>query len=526
MIKNQKGVMVQIHGNQGIQKLLFLILILFTFVYAAEVENFAYVREAKALVSDTEIVAGNMIRLKIRANGDKVVFPNIEEIDGVKVLEQDEIIVNRPHYINGVLKKERTILILTFAPHHDVTIPSYDVKIDGRMYKTEPVKIKVMPATAQNIEDNNKFFLHLEVDKKSVMVGEAIVATVYLSLKLGLQLSENPQYTKPAFKGFFSKELGDEKVYQEGNRQITELKYLLTPQSEGDFTVGPARAKLGEVDKKRRDMFGRSIRTRWVPIASDRVKIKVTKKPQESDLVGSFTIENSLDTKNVKANKPANLTVKIVGEGTFEDFEFPDFEIDGVTVYSDDAEITTDLNNNTVHSIYSKTFAFVSDRDFTIPARRISVYDTKSKTVKYLEVPSYDIHVEGSQALAMQKPQVKIPDTARAHSNLKTPQKSMLDMEEDNYLSEVQSPPWWMIVSAFVSGLLVVYLFKYFPSMKQKRKGSTINEDEALKILYAYINESKEVEDMVRKLYAKKNGDKSIIIDETILKRLVEKYET
>jgi len=102
----------------------------------------------------------------------------------------------------------------------------------------------------------------------------------------------------------------------------------------------------------------------------------------------------------------------------------------------------------------------------------------------------------------------------------------MLDMEEGNDLLEVQSPPWWMIVSAFVSGFLVMYLFKYFPSMKRKKKGSTIKEAEALKILYAHINESKEVEDMVRKLYAKKNGDKSIIIDETILKRLVEKYGT
>ena len=516
---------MQIHGNQGIQKLLFLILILFTFVYAAEVEVFSYVPEAKALVSDTEIVAGNMIRLKIRANGDKVVFPNIEEIDSVKVLEQHEIIVNRPHYINGVLKKERTILILTFAPHHDVTIPSYDVEIDGRMYKTKPIKIKVVPVNAQNTEDNNKFFLHLETDKKSVIVGEPVLVTVRLSLKLGLRLSDNPQYTQPAFKGFFSKQVGDEKVYQEGNRQITELKYLLTPQSNGTFNVGPARVKIGVADRNRQDMFGRSIHTIWAPIASNRVKIKVIKKPQESDIVGRFTIENSLDTKNVKVNKPVTLTVKIEGDGTLEDFEFPDFEIDGVTVYSNDAEIATDLNNNTVHSTYSKNFTFVSNRDFTIPSRRISVYDTKSKTVKYLKVPSYDVHVEGSQVLATQNHQVKIPDASKVHSNLKIPQKSMLDTEEDNDLSEVQSAPWWMIMLAFVSGFLVMYLFKYFPSIKWKRKERAIKEAEALKILYAHINKSKEIEDMVRKLYAKKNGDKSIIIDKTLLKMLVENKE-
>jgi len=527
MIKNQKGVMVQIHGNQGILRLLFLILILFTFAHAteSEVETFSYVREVKVLVSDTEIVSGNVIRLKIRATGDKVVFPNIDEIDGVQVLEQHERITNKFHYMNGVLNKEHTTLILTFAPHHNMTIPSYDVEIDGKTYKTKPVKIKVMAVNAQNTEDNNKFFLHLKTDKKSVMVGEPILATVYFSLKFGLKLSENPHYTKPVFKGFFSKEIGDEKVYNEGNRQVTELKYLLTPQYEGDFNVGPARAKIGVPEGNKRDMFGRILGTAWVPIASNRVKIKVTNKPQESDLVGHFSIENTLDMKNVKANKPVNLTIKIAGEGALEDFELPDFEIDGVTVYSNDAEITTDLNNNTVHSTYSKTFAFVSDRDFTIPARHISIYDTKSETLKYLEVPSYDIQVEGSPAQTQKKPQAKISHEEKGYNNLKIPQESMLDIEEDNYLSEVQSPPWWMIVSAFVSGSLLVYLFKYFPSMKRKRKGSMINEDEALKILYAYINVSKEVEDMVRKLYANKNCDKSIMIDKIILESLVKKYD-
>ncbi len=525
MIKNQKGVVVQIHGSQGMQKILFLILMLCSFVYATEVEVFSYVPEAKALVSDTEIVAGHMIRLKIRANGDKVVFPNIEEIDGAKVLEQHEIIVNRPHYINGVLKKERTILFLTFAPHHDVTIPSYDVKIDGKMYKTKPIKIKVVPVNAQNIEDNNKFFLHLEADKKSVIVDEPILVTVYFSLKLGLRLSANPQYTQPVFKGFFAKQLGDEKTYNEGNRQVTELKYLLTPQSEGNFTIGPARVKIGVSNQYKRDMFGRVVGTTWVPIASDRVKIEVIKKPQESDLVGSFSIESSLDTKKVEANKPVNLILQIAGEGTLEDFEFPDFEIDGVTVYSDDAEIVTDVNHNTIHSTYSKSFVFISDRDFTIPAQRISVYNIKSKTVNYLEVPSYDVHVEGSQIQTQQKPQFKISDGGKEYNNLNIPQKSMLDSEEEYALTKVQSTPWWMMVSAFVSGLLVMYLFQYFLSAKWKRKGSKINEAEALKILYAYINESQEMEDMVRKLYAKKNGDKSIIIDEIILQTLVEKLK-
>jgi len=522
MTINQKGVVVLTHGNQDIQKYLFLILILCSSVYAAEVEEFSYIPEAKVLVSDTEIVAGNTIRLKIRANGDKVVFPNIEEIDGVPVLEQHEIVVNRPHYINGVLKKERTLLILTFAPHQDVTIPSYEVGIDGKMYKTKAIKIKVIPMNAQNREDSNKFFLHLQTDKKTAIVGEAILVTVHFSIKNGVRLSTTPQYTQPIFKGFFSKIVADEKVFAEGNRQITELKYLLTPQLEGQFNVGPAKIKIGVPNKSKLDMFGRVVGTIWIPLVSNTVKIKVTKKPKESDIMGHFSIENSLDSKNVKVNKPVNLTINISGEGTLEDFEFPDFDIDGVTVYSDDAQINTELNNNIIHSTYNKSFVFISDRNFTIPSRRISVYDSESNSVKYLETSSYNIHVEGSKIQAMQKPQAQISHAGKVYNNLNSPRKSMLDTHEEYALAKVQSAPWWMVILAFVLGLLLMYIWMY---VKWKKKTHTVTELEALKILYAFTNESQEIENMVRQLYAKQNGDESIIIDETTLKMLVEKYK-
>jgi len=39
------------------------------------------------------------------------------------------------------------------------------------------------------------------------------------------------------------------------------------------------------------------------------------------------------------------------------------------------------------------------------------------------------------------------------------------------------------------------------------------------------MSEDVEAEAMVRKLYAKKNGDKSVIIDKKVLKALVEKYK-
>jgi len=504
------------------KKLLFT---LFTIYYALfTLSNAAAV---EATVSNTEVVQGNMVQLKITANGNRTTFPNIKEIEGVPVLGRHQGQNNSYTYINGEMKNTRTTtLVLTFAPQKNMTIPSYSVNIDGTVYKTKPIDIKIVKSTLPKAGSNEKFSLQIRSDKQSVIIGEPLLATVYFSLQNGVRLSENPQYNKPEFKGFFVKELGDEKSYNVGKRQVTELRYMLIPKSEGNFTVGPATAKIGVADRNRRDMFGRFFGTTWVPIASNMVDIEVKAKPQESDLVGSFTMEQHIDSQSVKANKPVNLTVKITGEGSLEDFEFPNYEIDGVTVYSDDAQITTDLSNHTITSSYVKRFAFISDHDFVIPAKNISVYDTKSQTLKELKIPLYEISIEGIKQIKPAAISTSEANRGVVQTNLKVPQKSMLDNGEPEVSIEENATEWWMVILAFVSGMIVMLLVRYLPDFKMKRHVGNYSEEEALKILYPHMSESAETEEMVRKLYAKKNGDKSVMIDKKILKEILDKIQT
>ena len=506
------------------KKLLYILLTmyfsLFTLLNAAGVE---------ATVSNTEIVAGNMVQLKIKATGGRAAFPNIREIGGSKVLGRHESQKNSFTYINGEMKNERsTILVLTFTVQKDTTIPSYAVNIDGTVYKTKPIDLKVVKASASPM-GNNKFSLQLRSNKKSVMVGEPFLATVYFSLQHGVRLSENPQYNKPEFKGFFAKEVGEEKTYSQGNRQVTELRYILTPQSEGNFTVGPATAKIGMADRSRRDMFGRFFGTNWVSIASNTLNIVVKEKPQDTDLVGNYTIENHMDATEVKANKPVNLSVKISGEGSLEDFVFPDYEIDGVTVYSDDAKIETEVKEGHIKSTYMKSFAFISDHDFTVPSRNISVYNLQNKKVESLDIPSYAVKVEsGQKTVASTTVNTPPAEAGTVQTNLKIPEKSMLDSGEEQTETAKEKNEWWITILAFISGATGMYLFRFIPSvplLKRRRKGSTANEAEALKILYAHINESSQIEEMVRKLYAKKNGDKSVKIDKNELREILENLE-
>ena len=460
-----------------------------------------------------------MVQLKLKAIGKRAAFPKILEIGGSQVVGRHQGHNNSFSYINGVMKNERSSsLILTFAPQHDTVVPSYSINIDGTVYKTDPIALKVVKATVPKMAKSNKFSLQMRSDKNSVMVGEPVLVTVYFSLENGVRLSENPQYDPPAFKGFFVKEIDKEKVYREGNRQVTELRYLLTPQKEGNFTIAPATAKVGVADRSRRDMFGRFFGTVWVPIISNSIDIEVKEIKQNADLVGNFYIENTIDKQQVKANKPVNLRVKIEGEGSLEDFEFSEYEIDGVTIYSDDAKVETEIIGKKLKSTYVKSFVFISDSDFKIPARSISVYDTKTSTVKTLEIPAYDIKVESIKAAILNTD--KTEKSAAVQTNIKQDKSLLPDVVEKKV--EVKSVEWWMLILAFILGLILMYVLKYVPLSKFKRDKSLFKESEALKILYAHINESKEIEEMVRKLYAKKNGDKNIVIDKKELRELVE----
>jgi len=485
--------------------------LLFTFLQAGEVI---------AEVSQKEVVAGNTIQLRLKAIGDRASFPKIQEIDGVKVLGRSQTQNNSISYINGKMSNiHSTSLILTFAPEHDMTIPSYTVKVDGQSYRTDPIKISVVKVSAPGVGSSVKYALQMRADKQEVIVGEPLVVTVYFSLKVGVRLADNPQYSKPRFKGFFVKDVNDPRAYIKGDQQIQELRYILTPQKEGTYTVGPATARISEVDRSRRDMFGRFFGGNLKTIASNPLTITVKPKPEDTDLVGDFKLESHLDHIQTKANKPVNLTVRIDGEGSLEDFDLSDYEIDGVTVYSDDPKINSQLSGSKLKSSFVKSFAFISDHDFTIPARTITVYDTKKGEVSTLEIPGYNIKVDALPQSVAATPVTNSTD-GKIQTNLKQSDTSEKKVVEK---VEVERVAWWMLLLAFMAGALSLYLVQLLPKFKGKA-ASPFKESEALKILYAHINDDKEAEAMVRKLYAKKNGDKNVTIDKKELKALVEKY--
>jgi len=487
----------------NIQKLLVLILVLSAFVYANEGPV-----GAKAVVSNKNILSGNIVKLHIRATGKMAAFQTVNTIDGVKVLSQDERITNMHVYNNGVLQKECTIFTLTFAPQKDMTIPSYEVEIDGRIYKTKPIKLKMKDATASNRKKSNIFSLKLKSDKKSVTVGEAFLATVTLSLQHKYIISKKLQYHRPKFEGFFVEQLGKGKSYDKGDYQVTELKYILTPHSEGNYTLGPAYAKIGLQDGSKKGLAHVVIDRKMFEKASNTLALEVLPQTVESDLVGTFTLESKIDTQKVEVGKPVKLSIKLEGEGDLTHFDFPDYILDDVTIYSDQAKIDIKVVDGKIHSRYSKEFIFISEENFSIPEQVFSMYDPKGGTLGELKIDRLDIEINQS-------------NTATMASKISKSSKVIAD-NEINLKEKIEAIPvsWWISMLSFVLGGLFFYLLRYLP--KHKRK--SYKESEALNILLPHISKDPEVEEMVQKLYARVNGDTSVVIDKKKLKALIDYF--
>ena len=469
----------------------------------------------EATVSSTEVVSGNPVQLQIKATGDDAQFPDIQMIDGYSVIGTNSGSSSSYSFINGKMKSiHTTTKTYTFIPNQNVTVPSYEVKIDGKSYQTQPIEIKMVKSNAPLGHGNEMFSLQMRANKKKVMVGESLMVTVYFSLKNGVRLSQEIQYTAPSFPGFIVTEGEEQNAYIKGNYQIQEVRYILTAQQEGNFTASPAHAKVGVADRNRRDIFGMTFGTKWRQMASNSLQIEVLPQAQESDLIGDFTLDTNIDAQEVKPNKPVNLTVKIEGKGNLESFEFPKYEIDGVTVYSDEAKVETKVVDGELHSSYTKSFAFISEDDFSIPTRSFSMLTPEDQQLKELQVNGYDITIQRASISSDTNGMVQTKITQSAPAKETTVDQEIKDKEA----------AWWMLAAAFALGMLFMYVLRLVPRL-MKRDTSVYKESEALKILYGHMSEDAQIEEMVRKLYARKNGDKEVQIDKKVLKEMIDRVK-
>jgi hypothetical protein len=324
---------------------------------------------------------GDSVKLIIEAQGNKIEFPNLNEIEGYPVIGTGSS--SQTSIINGKVTKYQT-LRYTFYPTKSIDIQPIEVKIDGKVYKTQSLHLNKIKPTASKKGD--MFELHLRTSKKTAYVGEPIILTLQFKYKNGANIIDA---NLPDFEmaNFWVKKLNSPKPYQKGDYVVYDSNYLIFAQKSGKLTIPNQK-----IDVATRT---RNFLTNWKKIFSNDAKLDITPLPNGVNILGDYKIDASVDKTVVNANKPTNLTITLEGFGNIDDIDPFNLELANEVVYSSKPEIKSFIKNNKYGGKFVQKISIVGDKDFTIPAIKFSYFDIKTKTIKTIQTKPFHIKVNG-----------------------------------------------------------------------------------------------------------------------------------
>ena len=454
-----------------------------------------------AEVSPKVVYRGEEATYSLTVDGSKIEKPIISTLCGTNVTgtsSQTSIQMINMDY------KKSYVLSYTFVPQKSCVIAPVSLRVDGKIVKSNAVNVVVKKPTQSK---NANFVLSLKASKSTLYVGEPF------TLELTLRQSKRAQavdskFVAPNFKGFWVKGTPKTTRSETDEYVTTKALYKLAPQREGNLTIDPAAIKIASRTNSS-DSWGMLIpQVKWRTYYSNEVHIHAKALPDNAKLVGNFTIKATADKTTINPSEAVNVTVEVDGDGDLEDIGSFKPYINGVNVFGEKIEI----HGNKL----TQKLAFVSDKDFTIPAFSLSFYNLKTKKVEKIETKPIHIKVNGStnktEQLQIEKAQ---------------PSKVAVQTTSQTNASNTKIDVFWMLVVFLLGTAFGIALMVLKPLRFKKRAKSFNVKDEKLLLmkLLPFKDKDAEVQKIVDILEANIYSSKKEQIDKKLLKEILKKYD-
>lgn len=397
--------------------------------------SLAYAQNVEFKASAPSVVAvGEQFKLEYTLNkeGDNLKVPTLEGFDLLMGPSVGQSFYSSN--INGKMTQNVTFsytYILEGTKKGTFQISGATVIIDGKEYTSNALKIEVVegsrnsngnqaatnrpvqPDANATVNDNN-LFVKVEVSRRSLYMGESLMATIKVYTKVDLVNLGRTKF--PDFNGFLAEEVPtpqrielvreavDGQIYNVG----TIRKVLLYPQHTGEITIEPfeleciVRQRLANGGRSFFDEFFGNYKDVRAMRRSKPVTIQVKELPQLGKpagfggTVGNVTMATSLSADTVNANDAITYKVTFRGTGNLKLLKAPtiNFPLD-FEVY--DPKESRDLNITENGMAGSVSFEYLIiprySGDYKIPAIRFSYFDSQSNTYKTIAGAEYNIHV-------------------------------------------------------------------------------------------------------------------------------------
>lgn len=260
-------------------------------------------------------------------------------------------------------------------------------------------------------EARGDLFLSLSVNKRTVYVGEPVVASVKIYTRVDLSGINEIKY--PAFTSFLKTDLETPPLNALRQENVNGTIYgtgviqqfLLFPQVSGEITIDPVQItvlvqkRTGNADPFFGDFFSTY---QSVPraVASRPVKINVrplpgTKPGDFSGVVGKLNIKSGISKDSVNVNDAVNYRITVSGNGNLKLASAPSLKLSpDIEVY--DPKITDEIKNSTSGSSGQRTFEYLliprHHGDFTIPPVTYSYFNSSTGKYEKLTTEGHRFH--------------------------------------------------------------------------------------------------------------------------------------
>ena len=450
----------------------FFFLLLFSILLCAEV----------SLQAPQIFVQGEEVSFSISASGEKIKFPSIKNIDGVVV--QKTGTSSNIRIVNGI-KSQTTTEVYRFYPTTDISIPSFDVMVDGKIEQTLQHKILLQDVAKTK---SNDFDLSIKLNKDKVFVGEEVVLTMIFKYKKNIKLYDL-QFTPPSFENFWSKEINTHSKPTDNLYVVQELNFLLFPQKSGNLQIDPFQIIAVLPDLNSGMSFFRT-NTKNKKIYSNKLNIDVMPLPQNITLIGDFKIKTNIDKNSIKIGEAVSLQLEISGRGNIDDLEEFTLDIPNATIY--DNKSTKDFNivDGKYGGIYKKSYSIVASDDFIIPSITLQYFDKANNKVKTIKTKSYTIKVKGDE-VKQQNLEVKTQPTKEII-------KTKIIETSDN-----QKIIFFLI--GLICGMFILIVYRLIKNKKTVKRDipfvksikNCSTQQALLKQIAPYINTDNELDDLI-----------------------------
>ena len=454
------------------------------------------------------------VEFKIDKDGDNFVPPNFENFKVVGGPSQS--IQNS--WINGVVSYSKSYsYFLSPIKKGSFEIGQASIEVDGKIYKTIPVKVTVTSAIEKPKNPNDPNFIadknvHLvaEISNKNPFINEAVLVTYKLYVSQDTGVDNWSEIESPRYVNFWSKDF-DIKSFNTQNgtyngkqyRYATIKKILLYPQKTGKLKIEPITLDLSvRVPSNRVDPFfgGRVSRSviKRVSAGSFDLEVKslpLNDKPEDfTGAVGDFNFEIKSNKDELLLNESFQLNMIISGNGNLNLFDDPlvDFP-NSFEVYEPEKTSNISSKSNGLNGAISKKFTIVpsSAGQFTISNSKFSFFNPKTRKFKTIYADPVYINVIGNyndfndSSKSAENKTNKVQMSQNQFSSFKTTTKLS---EIDKQIFFNSQLYWFLFFVPFSLCLIIVlihFLIKKYKSKKiDKRKV-------AKKLSYKLLDESK-----------------------------------